>query len=190
MPENTEKTALYHKLRHLHGRHMTRFVNTDVSSICKYMRPPSLSLLSCSLHGTCIHHKHKVHFLLLPDAECCLFFFFLIECVALGGAAGHKAAPGVRDQGRPCGEAPPGWVISEKQSHYRRCFVIVQSCSHTDERQLIPKGQLPVEVRLIVLANNEMHIRLESWTSWLICAFKKRHCWDTIKSNDSRCLWP
>lgn len=40
-----EKTAIYHKLRHLHGRHMTRFVNTDVSSTCKCMH--SLFLGDC-----------------------------------------------------------------------------------------------------------------------------------------------
>lgn len=100
LQENAEKTAIYHKLRHLHDRHMTRFVNTDVSSICKYMRPPSPTRFP-SLHGS-THKLLFLHLRMLAGGVSCL-----IECIALG-ARGHKVTPGVADQAGPCGEAPFG----------------------------------------------------------------------------------
>lgn len=44
--ENTEKGPIYHKLRHLRGRHMTRFVNTDVLTVANVPPPtPTARLL-------------------------------------------------------------------------------------------------------------------------------------------------
>lgn len=58
--ENTEKGAIYHKLRHLRGRHMTRFVNTDVQAVAN-LPPPPPSPPPPARTRSCVRHKYKLH---------------------------------------------------------------------------------------------------------------------------------